>query len=100
MRSATLAGLLAGIAGAAVLAAPPASADDCPDGYLARCAQNGTAPAAGPARPAGEVPRVQGIPCTGSHLGVCIAQSQARGDAFPGLTTGPALGPGATPGRP
>jgi hypothetical protein len=55
----------------------PAAADLCANGYLARCQQQN-----GPARPrpdsivsspVGELPRVQAVPCSGNHLGVCIA---------------------------
>ena len=90
-------GLVAGAAGALILAAP-ASADDCADGYLVRCQQDGSSrhiTNPGVSRPVGQVPTVQGVPCTGDHLGVCIALSQANGGGFPGLTTGPTLGPGA-----
>ena len=89
-------GLVAGVAGALLLAAP-ASADDCADGYLVRCQQDGSRTIINPgvSRPVGQVPTVQGVPCTGEHLGVCIALSQANGNGFPGLTTGPVLGPGA-----
>jgi hypothetical protein len=89
-------GLLIGAAGALLLAPPAAADDDCADGYLVRCSQNGrTVTNPGVSRPAGQVPTVQGVPCTGEHLGVCIALSQANGGGFPGLTTGPVLGPGA-----
>lgn len=91
-----------GIAAAALNAlclAPPAFADDdCADGYLVRCQQNGSSrhvSKPGASHPVGQIPRVQGIPCTGQHLGVCIGLSQANGSGFPGLTTGPAPGPGA-----
>ena len=75
----------------------PAVADDCADGYLVRCQQNGNRFIFNPgvSRPVGQVPTVQGIPCTGEHLGVCIALSQANGVPFPGVTTGPTHGPGA-----
>lgn len=90
------------IAVAAVLGtlfpAVPAWADDCADGYLVRCTENGSSRQItnpGVSRPVGQVPTVQGVPCTGQHLGVCIALTQAQGGSFPGLSTGPLLGPGA-----
>jgi hypothetical protein len=65
---------------ALVSLAPPASAqDDCVDGYLARCTQPGLSRPVSPplvSRPIGQVPRVQGLPCTGAHLGACIALTQ------------------------
>lgn len=90
------------VAAGALLAAPSAAADDdCADGYLVRCQQDvsrGTVHS-GASHPVGQVPRVQGVPCTGGHLGVCIALSQSKGESFPGLTTGPVLGPGAVIGN-
>jgi hypothetical protein len=87
---------MAWVSGGLLLAAPASADDDCADGYLVRCQQNGrTITNPGASRPAGQVPTVQGVPCTGEHLGVCIALSQANGGGFPGLTTGPVLGPGA-----
>lgn len=90
-------GLVAGVAGALLLASPASADDDCADGYLVRCQQNGSRTIINPgvSHPVGQVPTVQGVPCTGKHLGVCIALSQANGNGFPGLTTGPVLGPGA-----
>jgi len=84
----------AAVAFAAVAVAAPAAADDCVDGYLARCAgSSSSSPRV--TGPAGELPRVQGIPCSGNHLGVCIALTQAGGGSFGGLATGPVPGPGA-----
>lgn len=92
-------GLVVGSLGALGVWGPAAAAvaDDCADGYLVRCQQDGSRVIFNPgvSRPVGQVPTVQGVPCTGQHLGVCIALSQAKGEPFPGLTTGPALGPGA-----
>jgi hypothetical protein len=88
---------VAGVFGA-LSPAVSAWADDCADGYLVRCTENGSSrhiTNPGVSRPVGQLPTVQGGPCTGQHLGVCIALTQAQGGSFPGLTTGPVLGPGA-----
>jgi hypothetical protein len=88
---------VAGVFGA-LSPAVSAWADDCADGYLVRCTENGSSrhiTNPGVSRPVGQLPTVQGVPCTGQHLGVCIALTQAQGGSFPGLTTGPVLGPGA-----
>lgn len=79
------------------LSAPAAAEDDCADGYLVRCQQSSAPRVASPGarRQAGQLPKVQGIPCNGGHLGACIALTQAGGGSFPGLTTGTAPGPGA-----
>jgi hypothetical protein len=75
VRTAVVIGVLVGAC--AVSPTAPAAADLCANGYLARCQQQN-----GPARPrtdstvswpVGELPRVQAVPCSGSHLGVCIA---------------------------
>lgn len=96
-------GLVVGAFGVLGIWGPATSAadGDCADGYLVRCQQgeSGAVGNSGVSRPVGQLPRVQGVPCNGQHLGVCIAVTQAEGEAFPGLTTGPAPGPGAVAGN-
>ena len=85
----------AAVAMASLALAAPATADDCVDGYLARCSGPGvsTPRVTGPA---GQVPTVQGVPCTGRHLGVCIALTQGRGD-FGVYAKGPSMAPDGRP---
>jgi hypothetical protein len=71
-------GALAAVAFAPQAFAAPAPAGYCvgDNGYTAHCPSNGSSPNfAQPAvrGPVGHLPTVQGVPCTGEHLGVCVA---------------------------
>jgi hypothetical protein len=77
------------MAGTTVIAAAPAAADDgCPvgqvaDGYTGECVLSmepvayadfpeGISVHVGPSYPGGQVPSVNGIPCTPEHMSTCI----------------------------
>lgn len=78
-----------------MLTAGPAGADECPtgqvaDGYTGQCvidiepisffdAPEGVRVRVGPTYPGGQVPTVNGIPCTPEHLGTCIGMSYNQG---------------------
>lgn len=88
-------GIATVLVSAPVILAAPASAKPCPSGTSATkwegvCTKHGSnapaflppgsrAPGANVVQSPGQLPTVNGIPCTPEHLGTCIGMQQSQG---------------------